>query len=74
MRSVVAAITFLTLLPLVHANGPAKPLAITAPMWEDRVLGLTQMVRVPVRCVWVATGNNPPALDGARTADGTHPP
>lgn len=33
--------------------------AITAPVWEDRLLGHTEMVRVPVRCIWVATGNNP---------------
>ena len=33
--------------------------ALTAPQWEDRVLGASEMVRLPVRCVWVATGNNP---------------
>ncbi len=33
--------------------------AITADTWEDRLLGHTEMVRVPVRCAWVATGNNP---------------
>jgi len=33
--------------------------AITAPAWEDRLLGHTEMVRVPVRCAWIATGNNP---------------
>jgi hypothetical protein len=32
--------------------------ALTATEWEDRVLGLTQMVRVPLRTVWLATGNN----------------
>ena len=26
--------------------------------WEDRVLGQSQMIRLPVRCVWIATGNN----------------
>ena len=33
--------------------------AVTAPSWEDRILGLSEMVRLPVRCVWVASGNNP---------------
>ncbi len=33
--------------------------AITAPSWEDRILGRTEMQTVPVRCAWVASGNNP---------------
>jgi hypothetical protein len=33
--------------------------AITMTTWEDRVLGVSRMVRLPVRCAWVATGNNP---------------
>jgi putative DNA primase/helicase len=33
--------------------------ALTAPYWEDRVLGKSDMVRFPIRCVWIATGNNP---------------
>ena len=33
--------------------------ALTAPFWEDRILGASEMARLPVRCVWVATGNNP---------------
>jgi putative DNA primase/helicase len=33
--------------------------ALTAPWWSDRVLGATEMVRVPVRCTWIATANNP---------------
>jgi len=37
--------------------------AITAAVWEDRILGQTQMVRARIRCAWVATGNNP-ALSG----------
>jgi len=32
--------------------------ALTTAMWEDRILGKNETVRVPVRCVWVATGNN----------------
>ncbi len=37
--------------------------AITASVWEDRLLGKTEMVRARVRCAWVALGNNP-ALSG----------
>ena len=33
--------------------------ALTAPYWEDRILGKSEMTRFPIRCVWVATGNNP---------------
>ena len=33
--------------------------ALTAPYWEDRVLGKSEMIRFPIRCVWIATGNNP---------------
>lgn len=32
--------------------------ALTATDWEDRVLGQTEMVRVPLRAVWLGTGNN----------------
>lgn len=33
--------------------------AITAVIWEDRKLGSSDTLRLPVRCAWVATGNNP---------------
>ena len=33
--------------------------AITATTWTDRILGRTENIRLPVRCVWLATGNNP---------------
>jgi putative DNA primase/helicase len=33
--------------------------ALTAPFWEDRILGVSETVRLPIRCVWIATGNNP---------------
>ena len=32
--------------------------ALTTSVWEDRILGKNETIRVPVRCVWVATGNN----------------
>ncbi len=33
--------------------------ALTAETWSDRILGQSEMVNLPVRCIWVATGNNP---------------
>ncbi len=33
--------------------------AITSPMYEDRILGQSRTIRIPVRCIWVASGNNP---------------
>ena len=34
--------------------------AITAwPCWEDRILGVSETLRVPVRAMWIGTGNNP---------------
>jgi len=33
--------------------------AITSPCWEDRVLGESKIISLPVRCMWLATGNNP---------------
>lgn len=33
--------------------------AITADVWTDRLLGQSRTIRIPVRVVWVATGNNP---------------
>lgn len=32
---------------------------ITSTVWEDRILGKSENVLIPVRCAWVATGNNP---------------
>jgi hypothetical protein len=34
--------------------------AITAyPLWEDRILGVSEIARVPVRTIWIMTANNP---------------
>jgi hypothetical protein len=33
--------------------------ALTARTWEDRLLGASANVRLPVSCVWLATANNP---------------
>jgi hypothetical protein len=34
-------------------------LALTALTWEDRILGKSETISLPVRCIWVTTGNNP---------------
>lgn len=33
-------------------------MALTQGVWEDRQLGSTQMLRLPIRTMWAATGNN----------------
>ena len=33
--------------------------ALTATTWEDRLLGSSDNIMLPIRCAWVATGNNP---------------
>jgi putative DNA primase/helicase len=33
--------------------------ALTARVWKDRLLGLNVTVSLPVRCLWIATANNP---------------
>ncbi len=40
-------------------DSAALSAAITAEYWTDRVLGRSEMVHLPVRCAWIATGNNP---------------
>lgn len=40
-------------------DSSALAAALTAPFWEDRILGVSEMTRLPIRCVWIATGNNP---------------
>jgi putative DNA primase/helicase len=32
---------------------------ITSQMWEDRVLGVSEMTTIQALCLWIATGNNP---------------
>ena len=40
-------------------DSSAVAAALTAPFWEDRILGQSEMARMPIRCLWIATGNNP---------------
>lgn len=39
--------------------GPLACVLTAYPLWEDRLLGKSEIVRVPVRCLWLMTGNNP---------------
>ena len=32
---------------------------LTSTVWGDRRLGVSELVHLPVRCTWAATGNNP---------------
>jgi len=45
----------------VRESIDAAPLssALTASWWDDRILGANDLLHLPVRCVWAATGNNP---------------
>lgn len=40
-------------------DSAALSAAITSPIWEDRIIRTSQTVQIPIRCVWLATGNNP---------------
>jgi hypothetical protein len=40
-------------------DSAALAAALTAPFWEDRILGQSEMARLPIRSLWIATGNNP---------------
>ena len=42
-----------------HLDSAALAAALTADDHRDRVIGTSQTINVPVRCVWVSTGNNP---------------
>jgi len=52
--------------PAVMLDNITKPLnsgslasVLTATVWEDRLLGRSENLYLPVRCVWVTTANNP---------------
>jgi len=40
-------------------DSAALSAALTSDIWEDRVLGYSRMAAIPVKCVWLATANNP---------------
>ena len=37
--------------------------ALERPIWEDRLLGHSRVISVPIRCVWICTANNPAYSD-----------
>ena len=39
-------------------DSAALAAALTAETWSDRLLGVSTIVRLPIRCTWVVTGNN----------------
>lgn len=57
-----ALMTGATMVTIDNCEGTlsAAPLAmaLTAPVWTDRVLGRNETVHLPQRATWVATGNN----------------
>jgi hypothetical protein len=40
-------------------DSSAVAAALTAAVWDDRILGKSENVHFPIRCTWIATGNNP---------------
>lgn len=40
-------------------NSPNLAAVLTTREWTDRVLGRSEIRTIPVRCTWMATGNNP---------------
>ena len=40
-------------------DSAAVSAALTATVWADRKLGSSDQLKLPIRCAWVATGNNP---------------
>jgi putative DNA primase/helicase len=42
----------------VELKSAALARALTASEWQDRILGVSKTLRVPIRNVWVATANN----------------
>jgi hypothetical protein len=46
-----------------HLDSPSLALALSQNVWSDRALGGNVEVNLPVRCVWVGTGNNPTLSD-----------
>jgi len=39
-------------------SSPSLAAALTAPEWSDRILGKSEIISVPNRATWIATGNN----------------
>ncbi|MDP9357295.1 MAG: bifunctional DNA primase/polymerase [Chloroflexota bacterium] len=42
-----------------NLDSASLSIALTATFWKDRLLGGNETTQLPVRCVWLATANNP---------------
>lgn len=40
-------------------DSPSLAAALTTQTWHDRLLGRSETKGMPIRCTWIATGNNP---------------
>jgi len=60
LTAILLASPSMTLLDNLHGRLDSAALAaiLTTPVWEDRLLGRSQTLRVEVRTVFVVTGNN----------------
>jgi hypothetical protein len=43
---------------VTHLGSPALEAALTSTYWQDRVLGSSESVRLPLLVTWISTGNN----------------
>lgn len=58
--SLLAAPTFLLIDNVRRKlDSAALSAALTSQAWQDRILGRSELTTLPVRTVWLATGNNP---------------
>jgi len=55
LREGAAAILFDN---VTFLGSPVLAAALTATVWDDRILGKSETIRLPVQCAWVATSNN----------------
>ena len=57
--SLLGGITVLVIDNVIRTiNSPSLAAALTAGIWDARVLGISKNANVPVRVTWLATGNN----------------
>lgn len=58
--SLIAAPTFLLIDNVRRKlDSAALSAALTSTSWQDRILGRSELTKLPVRCIWMATANNP---------------
>jgi putative DNA primase/helicase len=56
LRPAPSVALFDNLTGTLHSSALAA--ALTSTSWQDRALGTNEEIRVPIRCLWLATGNN----------------